>query len=249
MPDSTIKTEILIHDLKVPISVIDAGAKSLLNRQDAYGPLTEKQIKVLKRIIRNTLTTQRLVNDMLEIGRSREGVVNLSEFRVSDLVTDVLVEIFDLSDPAVADVIRKTDSFDGLKNALAPCGLELLFDRQTWAFTICLDKPKVKQILRNLVTNAFKHRSRQVAIFGSLGDCRLILRVRDDGQGIPVSAQKKIFNTYFTTGDSLENAIKSHGLGLAGVMVLLKDMGGTLDLDSDVGKGAEFKVEIPLDRH
>ena len=53
MPETTIKTEILIHDLKVPISVIDAGAKSLLNRQDSYGPLTEKQIKVLKRIIRN----------------------------------------------------------------------------------------------------------------------------------------------------------------------------------------------------
>ena len=50
MPETTIKTEILIHDLKVPISVIDAGAKSLLNRQDSYGPLTDKQIKVLKKL-------------------------------------------------------------------------------------------------------------------------------------------------------------------------------------------------------
>ena len=58
MSDDTIKTEILVHDLKVPVSVIDAGAKSLLNRQDVYGPLTDKQVKVLKRIIRNTLATQ-----------------------------------------------------------------------------------------------------------------------------------------------------------------------------------------------
>lgn len=65
MPDTNIKTEILIHDLKVPISVINAGARSLLDRQDAYGPLTEKQIKVLKRIVRNTLATQHLVNDVL----------------------------------------------------------------------------------------------------------------------------------------------------------------------------------------
>ena len=86
MPDTTIKTEILVHDLKVPISIIDAGAKSLLNRQDRYGPLTDKQIKVLNRILRNTLTTQRLVNDMLELGRSREGVVTLSEFTLSSLV-------------------------------------------------------------------------------------------------------------------------------------------------------------------
>ena len=56
MSDNTIKTEILVHDLKVPVSVIDAGAKSLLNRQDVYGPLTDKQTKVIKRIIRNNLT-------------------------------------------------------------------------------------------------------------------------------------------------------------------------------------------------
>ena len=48
MGKSEIKIELLIHDLKVPISVIDAGVKSLLNRLDVYGPLTEKQKKVIK---------------------------------------------------------------------------------------------------------------------------------------------------------------------------------------------------------
>ena len=116
MPDTAIKTEILIHDLKVPISVIDAGAKSLLNRQDSYGPLTEKQIKVLKRIIRNTLTTQRLVNDVMELGRSREGVMITSDFSVSSLILSVLVEIFDLSDPHTADIIRKVASYTELES-------------------------------------------------------------------------------------------------------------------------------------
>jgi two-component system, OmpR family, sensor kinase len=86
IPDTNIKTEILIHDLKVPISVINAGARSLLDRQDTYGPLNEKQIKVLKRIVRNTLATQRLVNDVLELGRSREGVMICSQFTVASLV-------------------------------------------------------------------------------------------------------------------------------------------------------------------
>ena len=57
---------------------------------------------------------------------------------------------------------------------------------------------------------------------------------------------KKVFEKYFTTGSSIESAIISHGLGLAGVMVLLKDMGGELTLQSDDGKGAEFVVRIPL---
>lgn len=246
MPDTTIKTEILIHDLKVPISVIDAGAKSLLNRRDSYGPLTDKQIKVLKRIIRNTLTTQRLVNDVMELGRSREGVMILSSFPISILVTSVLMEIFDFSDPGVADVIRKTRNYNELEQAAQASGTRLFFDPKVWKTMVHLDEAKVRQILRNLVTNAFKHRSSFVEISGSIEEKQLILKVKDDGQGIPRADHQKIFETYFTTGSSIESAIESHGLGLAGVMVLLKDMGGTLTLNSANGKGAEFTITIPL---
>jgi len=246
MPDTTIKTEILIHDLKVPISVIDAGAKSLLNRQDSYGPLTDKQIKVLKRIIRNTLTTKRLVNDVLELGRSREGVMIISDFPVSHLVTCVLVEIFDLSDPGAAETIRKIKTYDELNRVVQACGTKLSFNPKAWRTMVHLDEAKVRQILRNLVTNAVKHRSSFVEISGSIEEKQLILKVKDDGRGIPPSDHQRIFETYFTTGSSIESAIQSHGLGLAGVMVLLKDMGGTLTLNSDDGKGAEFIVAIPL---
>lgn len=244
--DTAIKTEILIHDLKVPISVIDAGAKSLLNRPEAYGPLTEKQIKVLKRIIRNTLATQRLVNDALELGRSREGVMVCTDFTVSSLVTAVLVEVFDLADPGVAETVRGVSSYSELQRAVAGNGVFLEFERKAWQAHVCLDGPKVRQILRNLVTNAFKHRGDRVDIQGGIGGGRMVLTVRDDGKGIAVADHKRIFETYFTTGGSIENAIRSHGLGLAGVMVLLKDMGGEMVLNSDKGKGAEFVVTIPL---
>ncbi|MCK4767038.1 MAG: HAMP domain-containing histidine kinase [Desulfobacula sp.] len=246
MPDTTIKTEILIHDLKVPISVIDAGAKSLLNRQGSYGPLTDKQIKVLKRIIRNTLITQRLVNDVMELGRSREGVMITSDFPISVLVTSVLMEIFDLSDPAVAEDIRKIKTYNELAQAVQASGARLSFDPKVWKTMVHLDEAKVRQVLRNLATNAFKHRSSFVEISGSIEENQLTLKVKDDGRGISPADHQRIFETYFTTGSSIETAIQSHGLGLAGVMVLLKDMGGTLRLSSDNGKGAEFTVTIPL---
>ena len=246
MTESTIKTEILIHDLKVPISVIDAGAKSLLNRQDTYGPLTDKQIKVLKRIIRNALTSQRLVNDVLELGRSREGVITLSDFTVGELVASVLVEIFDLCNPPKADDVRSAASFDELNQVLIPCGFCMDFSSKIWETRVRLDKAKVRQILRNLVSNAFKHRAEMVEIRGNVDESHLILQVKDDGRGIPLSEHSRIFESYFTTGSAIDDAIKSHGLGLAGVMVLLKDMGGSLALDSDDGKGAEFTVVIPL---
>lgn len=246
MSDTTIKTEILIHDLKVPISVIDAGAKSLLNRQESYGPLTEKQIKVLKRIIRNTLATQRLVNDVLELGRSREGVMILSDFPISSLVTGVLMEIFDFVDPDVAEVIRKARDYRELEQAIQPNNTRLSFDPAVWKAKVRLDEVKVRQILRNLAINAFKHRASVVDISGRIVEKQLILNVSDDGRGIPPADHQRIFETYFTRGSSIDSAIKSHGLGLAGVMVLLRDMGGSLTLNSDDGKGAEFIVTIPL---
>lgn len=246
MSDSTIKTELLVHDLKVPVSVIDAGAKSLLNRQDVYGPLTEKQTKVINRILRNTLATQRLVNDILELGRSREGVMVCINFTIADLVTTVLVEIFDLFDPAMADAVRAAATYDDLCDVLKEKGTQLDIDDKTWSTNVCLDQAKVKQVLRNLLTNAYKHRSSFVRISGKLENASLLLTVRDDGRGIPKADHEKIFKTYFSNGGSVNSTIESHGLGLAGVMVLLKDMGGELSLKSDDGDGARFDVTIPV---
>ena len=248
MPDSSIKTEILIHDLKVPLSVIDAGAKSMLNRPEVYGPLTEKQAKVLRRIIRNATVTQRLVNDVLELGRSREGVMHLTEFTLGDLITQVLVEVFDLSHPGAADAVRRAGGLDAVAEAAGSGGIRLDISARVWETRVRLDAPKTRQIVRNLLTNAVKHRREIAGIRGELprGTSEVVLGVWDDGRGIPPQDHVRIFDTYFTTGGSIESAIESHGLGLAGVMILLKDMGGSLKLLSEDGQGAEFRITLPL---
>ncbi len=246
IPENSIQTEFLIHDLKVPVAVIDAGAKSLLSRPEIYGPLTEKQIKVLKRILRSTMTTQRLINDTLELGRSRQGVVSVCDFTISSLVTTVLMEIFDLLDATISEKIIAARTYDDLNAAIHDGGTGLSFDLDLWQSMVCLDETKIRQILRNLVTNAFKYRVSQIKIGGAIEGNFLILTVEDDGKGIPKKNQHQIFDSYFSTGSSLNDAVQSHGLGLAGVLALLKDMGGALNLESDIGKGAKFIVSIPL---
>ena len=101
----------------------------------------------------------------------------------------------------------------------------------------------LKEIVDNSVDEAIAGYANNVWVFL---DDKGYATVVDDGRGIPPSEHQKIFKPYFTTGSSLDNAIKSHGLGLAGVMVLLKDMGGEMNLNSNDGKGAEFIVKIPL---
>jgi two-component system, OmpR family, sensor kinase len=246
MDHNRIKIDLLIHDLKVPLAVIEAGITSLLNRQEKYGALTDKQTKVLKRALRNTKITQNLVGDALELGRSRQGKVNLGSVQICNLVEDELVEIFDLTDSNVSEKIKGSQDLEGLKAILQTEGLHLAIEDSLWGENFRLDERKLKQILRNLLSNALKYRKRSVELKAFLEEEALLICVKDDGEGIPKEYHRKIFDCYFQLDPGDTCSVRGHGLGLAGVMVLLEDMGGKMTLLSDEGQGAEFIVRIPL---
>ncbi len=241
-----IKIGLLIHDLKVPLAVIETGIVSLLQRREKYGSLTEKQEKALARALRNTKVVQTLVNDALELGRSREGVVNVTSLRLSHLIEQCLVEIFDLVDRKTSERIKICTHLSLLRKELEQKGLMLFIDEDLWCQELCLDEAKVKQILRNLLNNALKYRKSRVELEVDKKDVHLVFSVKDDGEGIPSIYHKKIFESYFQMDDTDTHSVRGHGLGLAGVMVLVEDMGGELSLESDEGKGAKFLVKLPL---
>lgn len=241
-----IKIDLLIHDLKVPLAVIEAGIKSLLQRKEKYGPLTGQQEKVLRRVLRNNRIVKTLVNDALELGRSRQGIINIANFPLSALIEEALVEIFDLTHCKTAEEIRDCVDLRGLKAVLRERGLLLFIDEGLWAQEVCLDGAKVRQVLRNLLNNALKYRKDRVELVVDKRDGYLIFSVKDDGEGIPLIYHKKIFESYFQMGTEETGCVRGHGLGLAGVMVLIEDMGGKLFLESNEGKGAKFSVEVPL---
>lgn len=246
MRKDRIKLEFLIHDLKVPLAVIEAGISSLIQKRDKYGPLTEKQMKVLERAWRNTIVTQRLVNDVLELGRSSEGVINKSPFRIGSFIEQALVEIFDLTDHETTERIKECVGLAALRKTVSEKGVFLDIDENLWSKEVCLDESKAKQILRNLLNNALKYRKQRIDLNIEEHGRFLSISVKDDGEGIPSDHHDKIFECYFQMDARTDHCVRGHGLGLAGVMILLEDMGGNLVLDSDTGKGARFSVEIPL---
>ncbi len=63
----------LVHDLKNPVNIIETGAKSLLDKQDRYGSLNQKQEKVIRRMLRNALKIRNLANSMLEVDMAAMG--------------------------------------------------------------------------------------------------------------------------------------------------------------------------------
>ena len=241
-----IKIDLLIHDLKVPLAVIEAGLTSMMNRQEKYGPITEKQERVFQRALRNTRVLKTLVGDALELGRAREGIVFFSTFRLADLLEETLVEILDLTDTAMSEKLKKCENLMQFKETLAEKGVVLSIDKTLWDQGICQDETKVKQILRNLLNNALKYRKTRVELGVNCKEGFVVFSVKDDGAGIPVAYHQKIFECYFQLDASNTCSVRGHGLGLAGVMVLVEDLGGEMLLDSDEGQGAKFLVKIPL---
>jgi two-component system OmpR family sensor kinase len=246
MQRERIKIDLLIHDLKVPLAVVETGVTSLLQRREKYGPLTEKQEKALMRALRNTKVIQSLVNDILELGRSGEGIVSLKSLRFSDLIEQVLVEIFDLFDRTTSEKIKICDNLPQLRGTLKEKGLMLFIEETLWCQEVCLDQAKIRQILRNLLNNALKYRKSRVELEVEKKDVYLVFSVMDDGEGIPSIYHKKIFESYFQMDVTDSYTVRGHGLGLAGVMILVEDMGGELFLESDKGEGAKFLVKLPL---
>lgn len=241
-----IKIDLLVHDIKSPLAIIETGISLLIRDRSKCGPLTEKQEKILMRTLRNTRVARDLVESVMELGMAREGVFRYVDCTISGLVLSVLREIFDLVDVDTAEKINDCDGLFPLIDLLKEKGILISVDEGLWSQQIRLDELKVKQIVRNLLNNAMKYRKTLVEIEFIHEGRFLHISVRDDGKGIGIMHHKKIFESYFQVDDVDQYGFRSHGLGLAGVMVLIEDMGGELLLESDEGKGTKFIVKVPL---
>jgi signal transduction histidine kinase len=247
MDKKRIKTEILIHDLKNPLAVIETGIESMMRNGVKHGPLSEGHLKVLRRVLRNSKIAMSIVNDTLEVGRSNEGVIKKENLKCSEYLVIPFVEIFDLIEPETAEKIASSDNLSDLKNILAARGIVFNVDDSLWEEDLFLDSRKVKQILRNLVSNAMKYREEKITVDIEKDGQYFVFAIADDGCGIEEEYQERIFENYFQLEDERNECLRGHGLGLAGALILVEDMGGKITLTSDKGRGASFEVRLPLE--
>jgi len=110
---------------------------------------------------------------------------------------------------------------------------------------VVADVAQMQQIIVNLAVNAIQAMSEQgrLTLETRFADERVVLRVRDTGEGIPEEMQHQIFLPFFTTKDVHEGT----GLGLAVVHGIVHAHGGTIGVTSEPGQGSCFEVTIPVD--
>ena len=113
--------------------------------------------------------------------------------------------------------------------------------------TVVADAEKLKQVFANVLDNAIDAfdgvpENRRIELFIENGGNDAVVRIRDNGSGIPPEKLDRIFNPFFTTKE------KGTGLGMAISKKIVEAHAGTMDVASEVGRGTEFLVSVPLPR-
>jgi signal transduction histidine kinase len=241
-----IEIEFLVHELKDPIAIIETGLRTLLERQDKFGALSARQQSTLKRALRNSKKARELLHNLLEIGRSESGCFIGERFRPAESAYEALKDALEIH---AWNVFEKLGAYDNQPQALqflADSGISFSVAPAAEGLEMFQDEVKLRQIIGNLIKNALHHRKEKVAIRLDVVGENLVIAVADDGPGIEPENHEMVFQRYAQVKECSIVPRKGHGLGLAGANIISRCLGGSLKLESEKGKGATFRLTIPL---
>jgi signal transduction histidine kinase len=211
------------HELRTPLVSIIGYNDLLLD--GVAGRLTEEQVDALKKIGNNSKKLLELINAILKFNRLEAESVELKEVSVSDLIREVEVETKSLQEQS---------------------GLNFVWKVEPELPTLQTDPGKLKVVLKNLVSNALKFTEKgSVAVDAHAKDNGVEIDVVDTGIGIPPESLPIIFEPFRQIESPLTRQHGGIGLGLYIVKRLLEILGGTIKVESEVGRGSIFRVWIP----
>jgi signal transduction histidine kinase len=212
------------YELRSPLTNIIGFAQLLEDR--LTGPLTDKQREYLGYITSSSAALLAIINDILDLATIDAGVMTL------DLGPVDIAATMD----AAADAVRDRLNEGGLT-------LEIGADPQIGQFVA--DGRRVRQVLYNLLSNAigFSPPGETVTLAAERRHDAVLFRVTDRGPGIPIEIQDRVFDRFET--HNLGSRHRGTGLGLSIVRSFVELHGGTVSLDSAVGRGTTVICVFP----
>ena len=241
-----IEIQFLIHELKDPISIIETGLRTLLEKKEKFGPLVPKQENTLKRTLRNTKKAREMLNNLLEIGRSESGCFDCIHFNPAKSVYQAMKDSLEIMTGPLSEEIGRYQSEKDAVELLNQNGIHLDFSPEVMEAEIFQDEIKFRQIIGNLLKNALHHRRRQLEIKMDLQGDMVSITVADDGPGVDPDHHELIFKRYAQVRECSIVPRKGHGLGLAGALILAQCLGGDIQIVSEKGQGAAFCLMLPV---
>lgn len=218
------------HDLKTPLTLIDAPVHDLLETDN----LSESDKSKLLIIKRNSQRLYKLITDILDFRKltQKQMPLKVSESKIGDVIKNIY-EAFK------AECDKKHIDF----------GVHISVNEAIW-----VEVKKIEKILWNLLSNAIKFTDAEGEIYLSAekeikdNSNYLKLIVKDSGIGIPNEEKTNIFKRFYQKRDGAKRQSEGTGIGLSIVKELVELHHGTIELDSTLGVGSTFTILIPTDK-
>lgn len=214
------------HELRTPLSIQKEGVNLVLD--GTLGPLLPKQEMVLQTVMRSVDRLSRMINGLLDISRIETGKIEIRKEKTvfENLLQDVVFEF---------------------RKKLEAKGLEIRLNLPETASEVLADPDKIRQVLTNLVENAFKFTEKGVVEI-SLGVLKgeVECTVRDTGMGIAPENIEKIFEKFQQFSRTAGPGEKGLGLGLSIAREIIRLHGGRIWARSELGKGTRITFTLPL---
>ncbi|MDY6967867.1 MAG: response regulator [Spirochaetota bacterium] len=214
------------HELKAPVATINQLLMAILD--GAVGELEEKQRQMIDRAKLRGDGLLELISDLLNISKIESGLAiqRKQPLQISEVIDDVV----DLLQPQ-ADEKKISISISSIDN------LPL----------INADKEGIREIFTNLISNGIKYTNVNgvIQIDGEINNEYIIISVSDNGIGISELDQLYIFQRFFRVKNSTTRQIIGTGLGLPIVKEIIDAHLGSINVESEPGKGSKFQVQLP----
>lgn len=216
------------HELRTPLNSSLILAKLLADNPDDN--LTAEQVKYAQTIQSSGNDLLNLINDILDLSKIEAGHVDIRPEPVSvERLSNNLRQVF--------EPIAKNKSL----------GFEIDISPECPA-VIETDLQRIEQILKNLLSNAFKftEKGKVTLSMSRTGDGQVAFGVTDTGIGIAPEQQKRIFEAFHQADGTISRKFGGTGLGLSISRELVRLLGGTIHIRSQEGKGSTLTVTLPL---
>lgn len=205
------------HEIRTPLNAI-VGFSSLLTSTESAA---EKEL-YNSLIGHNNKLLLNLINDVIDLSKIESGYLELRPDWVN---------LTELLDESVAEYAHQV-----------PSGVELLTNYPAHDSLVELDKLRIKQILSNFLSNALKNTTTgHVEVFYEVDHQFVRIGVKDTGRGIPQNMLEKIFERF----EKLDSFAQGAGLGLPICKLIVEKMNGRILVDSQLGIGTTFIIELP----
>jgi signal transduction histidine kinase len=214
------------HELRTPLNAI-IGFTRIVRRNSAALP--QRQVDNLSKILISAEHLLGLIDEILDLSRIEAG-----EIRIEIVETDV------------AEILREVS--DSLEPLVDRSRVSLRLDADPELPSIETDRDKLRQILLNLLSNAVKYTDEgSIAVRAAAADGRLQIRVSDTGIGIDSDELGLIFEEFHRSDSTVARARRGTGLGLSISRRLARALDGDLTVDSRLGVGSTFMLDLPLE--